>query len=383
MGVSLLKRLLQNRVFQVAAILAVTALLLVGIVFVTKGGDGQPPGDGTGTAAATTPPPNPGGTHSTHRPGQRCASGDMGIADRLTGLSPQQRDARLASMKADGVRCVRIDVEWRGSEKREGAYDWSHYDPSVLAITKHGMEPVIIGGYASEWSAEKPDCASVLCAPANTAVGAQQYGNFAGATARHYCNSPYGVQAFEVWNEPNLGKYWPKPNPAHYTDVLMAAYTAIKEACPGTTVLLGGLAKPGSTTDFIEPLEFLEGVYKSGGKGSFDAVSYHAYIPGAPSNWTSSDAWGQMVAMHELMAREGDGNKKIWVTEFAYSSSHVGVAAQADYLEQAVTLFRSYPWAGPFFWYLYQDSNGRTFGLRDERGQPKQALGTYRRLAGV
>jgi hypothetical protein len=59
------------------------------------------------------------------------------------------------------------------------------------------------------------------------------------------------------------------------------------------------------------------------------------------------------------MESNGDGAKKIWATEWGYSTAGgakaVSEEQQADYLKRGLALFASYPWAGPIFFYKYHD----------------------------
>ncbi len=69
---------------------------------------------------------------------------------------------------------------------------------------------------------------------------------------------------------------------------------------------------------------------------------------GAPNNLRS-----QMIA-------NGDGDKKIWGTEFGFPTngppgSFVSETVQAQHLTKAYQLFGSYPWAGPLFLWAERD----------------------------
>src|SRR3977135_2823150 len=100
-----------------------------------------------------------------------------------------------------------------------------------------------------------------------------------------------GVHSYEVWNEPNNSGGWtPKPDPGAYTQLLKAAYPAIKGADPQATVLTGGTGPAASDGLQIAPLDFLNGISANGGPGSFDAVAHHPYpfpaYPGETQNWS-------------------------------------------------------------------------------------------------
>jgi hypothetical protein len=97
------------------------------------------------------------------------------------------------------------------------------------------------------------------------------------------------------------------------------------------------------------------------------------------------------------MTNNHDTLKKIWITEFGSPTggpgptstasapllnqgpTHVDEALSAQSLEAALKLYNAAPWAGPFFYYSYQD-NGTTndtnenfFGLIRADGTHKPA----------
>jgi hypothetical protein len=147
--------------------------------------------------------------------------------------------------------------------------------------------------------------------------------------------------------------------------MLQAAYPAIKQADPQSTVLLGGLSK----NDFA----YLEGVYRAGGGGYFDAVAVHPYTYGVDPTvtWNGVNAgedrsrlsWNSFPAIKEIrrsMDAFGDTGKDVWITEFGYSTtSHDGgvtEARQAEYLTKAFTYVEQFPWVKAMLWYSARNS---------------------------
>ncbi len=104
----------------------------------------------------------------------------------------------------------------------------------------------------------------------------QTYADFVGALASHYKGR---VQAIEVWNEQNLWYEWGHEplDPGRYVDLLCKAYSAIKAADPGMTVVSGALTPTGLNdgSTAIDDLTYLQRMYASGAKRCFDAVGAH------------------------------------------------------------------------------------------------------------
>jgi hypothetical protein len=154
-----------------------------------------------------------------------------------------------------------------------------------------------------------------------------------------------GVHAYEVWNEPNLKRFWASGvNAGQYTQMLRAAYPAIKSADPDSTVILGGLSG--------NDRSYLEQVYAHGGGGSFDAAGIHDYAWGDPGNcWqdgsgrNAEDAFCGIEEVRKVMIAHGDRDKPIWITEMGWSTcqnsssacmqSGVSRNAQAEYTTKA------------------------------------------------
>jgi hypothetical protein len=229
------------------------------------------------------------------------------------------------------------------------------------------------------------------------------YGNFCKATAQHF--GPMGVHAYEVWNEPNLsGFFMPSPNVVKYTAMLKACYTAIKSVDPNSTVMTGGTSPAGSynnpgSTSQINGINFLEGIYANGGKGYFDAVAHHPYtFPYDPSTVANWSAWYQMFgtspSLRSVMIANGDGNKKIWGTEWGAptngpsGSGYVSESTQAAEVTSAFKLWTSYSWTGPLFVYDFRDDGTSTttrenfFGLVRYDWSQKPAWSAFKAASG-
>ena len=327
--------------------------------------------------------------------------GGFGIAGNMASLSPAALNARLDGIKALGVGWVRFDIEWSNIEYAgPGVYDWGTYDRVAAAVQSHGLRALAIIDYTPAWARQASCSGTAMCAPADPAA----YGRFARAAAAHYV--PYGMHTWEIWNEPNnLNYYQPAANPVAYTALLKAAYPAIKQVDPESSVLTAGTSPAATGGGYMSPPDFVRGLYAAGAKGYFDAVAHHPYTwPYSPA-WTNPDgAWGQLTAIHAIMSANGDGNKKIWITEFGAPTGgpgglasngfstveggddHVTDALQAKILTDAVHLEEGLPWVGPLFWYTYQDGGTSSntvenfFGLIRADGSHKPAYAVFQNL---
>lgn len=309
------------------------------------------------------------------------ASG-YGFSTSLSGLTSDQLNQRLVGMKATGATWVRYDLSWDAVQHfSSDSYDWSDSDAVTKAAEAHGFKVLMIIDFVPSW-ARVPGCDSKMCAPADPAT----YGQFAAAAAARY--APYGVNDFEIWNEPNISfRFHPESNPGEYVSMLKAAYTDIKHVDPSSVVIAGSTAPSATDGPDYSPADFLNAMYNAGAGGYFDAISAHPYTyPITPSESAPTDAWGQLTTMHNTMVAHGDGSKQIWITEFGaptdgpnISGDHVSEAVQAQIATEAISIFHKWNWSGPFFWYDFQDDGTSTsdsqnfFGLVRANGTFKPA----------
>lgn len=301
-----------------------------------------------------------------------------------------------------GATTIRDDFTWQSVEPTQGTWDWNATDEIMTAAAKAGLSVLMIADTTPSWASGVlvPSSYSQFAPPTNPS----QYGTFAGALAARYGAGgtfwatnpqltyvpPAGI---ELWNEENLAQFWgeAKPNPATYTAMVKAAYADVKAADASMPVILGGLAPAGGYNDVActgqqttgsdpaawNPLNYLQQVYADGGGGSFDAVGWHPYV--YKSNATAAQmlaynacsGWSQMastpVSARSLMTANGEGGKPIWVTESGAPTcvsgatySCVTPAVQADLATDEIDAWKTYSWAGNFYWYDIRDDGSST-----------------------
>ena len=300
----------------------------------------------------------------------------------LSGTALTNAATDIASM---GATWVRFDFPWHDMEPSHGSYNTGAWDNAVAAANTAGLNILGIIDYTPDW--------------ANGSVGkfypptsASDYANFCTYLVNRYAS--LGVHTWEIWNEPNGGTFWlPGANPTAYTSLLSAAYTAIKAADSSATVITGGTATVGDSGTQQNCRTWLTNLYAAGAKNYFDAVGCHPYVYPNNPGLAAGDNWGQMQdstpSLRSIMVANGDTAKKIWLTEFGYTTDTAANASltesgQASYLTAEYTLQAGYAWAGPLFWYTYQDdpvedpaNPENWFGLVRSDGSHKSAYAAY------
>jgi polysaccharide biosynthesis protein PslG len=298
-----------------------------------------------------------------------------------------QRD--FDAMRASGARWIRMDINWAVIQ-RDGpaSFDWTNFDRVAAQATARGFQILGVILYTPSWA--RPAGGNARTPPADL----NAYAKFVATAVAHY--SLLGVHAYEIWNEPNLASFWqPRADPARYAAMLRGAYAAVKRVDATATVVSGGLSPATDSGGSVAPITFLKGLYTNGAKGSFDALGHHPYCwPAYPGETQSWSAWYQMDAprtsLRSVMEANGDGAKKIWATEFGAptrGANAVSESQQADMLARALTVFHSYSWAGPIFWYSQRDlgtspsSREESFGILRNDFSPKPAFNVLRSIS--
>jgi hypothetical protein len=255
-------------------------------------------------------------------------------------------------LKDIGVRWVRI--EWKAH------LGYGFYDPIVSSYRAAGLRVLLLVDYAS-----------VPGKPASNA-GDSDWLSYLSSfrsgvrdIAEHYRD---GVDAWQIWNEPDLfhpGSGYDPGVPAHHFGAMLRQSVDAIRAHSTRPIVTGGLASgdPG----------YLASARDAAGGLTVDAVGVHPYGQRAPDDWPNP-SWG-FGNMSDLFNRYLVFGLTLWVTEIGT----VDEANQAAYLENVYTLARD-AYAGQVsvvFWFCWSDGMVAPFGVVSSSGEPKPAYHRY------
>lgn len=287
-------------------------------------------------------------------------------------------DKATTSSRDMGMGRVRIGVNWKEIETSPGTYSWTALDRRVASARESGLSPLLLIQTVPDWV----DIPTTDQVSAEVIELAQMYGEFSGKVAHRYGDM---VDEYEIWNEPNLDRFWPTPHPGQYAMFLKEAYRQIHDHDTAATVISAGLAPAANTSRTISPMSFLESLYSLGLRGFSDAIAMHPYsFPELPTGSSDWNTFRSLTDIHNLMVRYGDGHKKIWLTEFGAPTGGGGKSVrQQVQAESAVLAFqtvRSTDYLGPVFLYTLIDGGGSAlsteyhFGMFTDTGAPKAVV---------
>jgi hypothetical protein len=305
-------------------------------------------------------------------------------------------DAEWDELAGSGPEAIRTAVYWRALQPSgPETIDFAVADAVVLAAARRGLRtlPVVHGTPA--WAAANPgDPGSPPRDPAEFArLLTQLVGRYgpSGSLWREHPEVPrLPIRAWQVWNEPNITRYWNvAPWAPPYVRLLKAADAALKAADPRSRTILAGLPN--------QSWRALEAIYDAGARRAFDSVALHPYT-GKPENVV------RIVRIaRRVMRRHGDARMPVTVTELSWPAS-VGHTrqfgdftttdrGQARRLEAGLKLLAKHRRKlriEQVYWYTWLSSEASTGSgfdwsglrrLREGRVRDAPALATFRRAA--
>src|SRR6185436_16468343 len=241
---------------------------------------------------------------------------------------------------------VRENFEWKEVEAIPGCYHWDEYDGYYHFFVANGVRPIWVLVGTPRW-ANLAGAPALPFPPDNAHIAS--YAAMAAAIAKRYPLSA----AIEVWNEPNLNKYWFPSNPAVYAHLLTATYDAVKAANPAMRVLGGALSVSSSTCTTpvslptcrgYSPQAFLRDMLADPTYGGaifhkMDALSLHPYPITVPDNQGLGNFFAPMFQhIAEVLEDAGAPPVRIVVDELGASLK----TGQFDEESQCTTLVMHY-----------------------------------------
>jgi hypothetical protein len=312
---------------------------------------------------------------------------------RLAVHTLQPEDAMLSLAAESGFDAIVQVFAWRDVEPTQNQYHWEATDQVVVGADYYDLELIVRLDQHPAWASAVD--MSVNAPPENL----DDYSEYVERVVGRYRGRLAGVI---IWNEPNLTIEWggQPPNPAAFTELLCAGYSAAKTADPWITVVAAGLAPTNSdNAAAMDDRRFLQEMYQAGAADCFDVLAAHPYSFGQPPEAPARDdrhpAFGRLADLRRIMVEAGDDDKPVWITEMGWSIApppeqadiKVSEAMQADYLAQAMAYIdREWPWVELVtVWNLAVARPGDPFtgySLLDEQGQPRPALAAWQAAAG-
>jgi polysaccharide biosynthesis protein PslG len=285
--------------------------------------------------------------------------GKMGVAEHALELSlwnqPGGTQGELEVARAANFTWIKQQFAWRDIEtEAKGQFVWTEADRIVDAVSAAGLKLVVRVDNQPRWASSR-----VSFPQDGPPDDMSDFAGFVQAVSTRYRGR---INAYEIWDQPNLAAHWGnrRPDPGEYTRMLRAAYSAIKSNDPDALVVSAALAPTTRYDETSVPdLTYLRSMYGANVKGAFDVLGVNAAGFTAPAcmdpqqvaedpSLTDNDqtlpvegrrvyAFRHVEDIRGIMADRGDGNKPVAILD-------MNQASQADAF--ACAQERWSPWIG-------------------------------------
>jgi len=295
---------------------------------------------------------------------------------KYSGVKDLAKAARL--MQEAGMSFVRVDFLWEDIQPQQGRFDFAKYDQIVEVMSDYGISILGLLNYSALWASEN----NRWNQPPRDY---KDFVNYAAAVIARYKGR---IRHWEVWNEPDSPTYWePQDGLKSYCRLLKEVYQAAKRIDPECIILNGGLANGISSVNLL---------YDNGSKDYFDILNVHYFAHSAtPGAIKRVLAFPKLV--RKVMDRNGDAQKKIWLSEIGCPGVKRGIKTagwwlgdnpdegeQAEWLREVYTELIKEKIVEKIFWAFLRDckehwSNGVDyFGVLRWDFSPKPAYRAYK-----
>jgi hypothetical protein len=282
-------------------------------------------------------------------------------------VEPEKRAQSLKMARQAGFQFIRQEFQWEDIEIHgkgdfvdrrndpNGVDAWTKYDNIVNLSAENGIEIIARLSNPPAWSRSLPDDQIGALAPPDDLT---DFADFTEQVARRYGDQ---IRYYQIWNEPNGNDEWgfQDVNPEAYTELLCIAYDRIKATDPEAVILAGALT-PTLAMDGrnMNDLIYLQRMYNAGAASCFDIMSAQGYglWSGAADQRLKPTVvnFPHHLLLRDLMVRNGDGQKPIWISELGWNVvpegmearfGRVSEAQQARYTVQAYKrILEEWPW---------------------------------------
>lgn len=298
----------------------------------------------------------------------------QGVGVNIHFVRGHERDLDLVA--AAGIKFIRMDFAWGGIERQKGAYDWTGYEELTANLEKRGLRALYILDYSNSLYEETVVSKNPLTGKEQRDTASPQhpesvaaYAKWAAAAANHFAGRNI---IWEIWNEPNISFWKPKPDVQQYNTLFLAAVKAMRQADPNCTII-------GPATSEV-PVPFLEALFAAGALEYLDAVSIHPYRNYKKGPETAAEDYEKLRALIEKYAPANKKTLPIVSGEWGYSTFTKGITLekQAQFVarQQLANLLHRIPIS---IWYDWKndgenpDEREENFGIVTYNLEPKPA----------
>ncbi len=289
-------------------------------------------------------------------------------------VEPAKREQIVKLAAEAGFHWLRQEFPWQDIEIHgKGDFEdrrnqptrsaWEKYDQIVDLADQYGMELIVRVSTPPAWTRARGEEVGAFAPPDSY----DDFGDFVYALVDRYKGR---IKYYQLWNEPNIYPEWGAYpiSPEDYTELLKVGATRAREADPNVVIIAGALAStielspdappPGNA---LNDLIYLQRMYDAGAAPYFDIMAMQGYgLWSGPTDKRMHPRvmnYGRPQFVRDLMVRNGDEEKPIWISEMGWNAvpedapdqrfGRVTPEQQARYTPLAYERAQAeWPWAG-------------------------------------
>lgn len=299
----------------------------------------------------------------------------LGVNAQFLWFSPERYQKQIDRLKALGLEWVRLDLHWDQLEPVEGQYRVATLDQLVQKLQDNQLKSVFYLVGSAPFATTAP-------------VGASYQDQYPPKDPNVFANRMLllsqrypSVNAWQVWNEPNLLGFWrPVADPAGYARLLTITATALRTVNPSKPVVAAGMAFFGEMPNGQSMLDALGAL----GVASLNTViSYHPYTQLPEGNDPANlDFVAKTTQLNQAL--RNSGVQTLWSTEWGWSTYKgpkdaqdlISAQTQADYVVRRLALMSALDYDKVFLFTLSDldqraSVRDQSYGLLDIDANPK------------
>jgi polysaccharide biosynthesis protein PslG len=275
---------------------------------------------------------------------------------------PRTTSRDLGKLTGAGFTWQKSLFQWKLIEPAKGRLQWSEAERVVKASNAQGIKVIARVDFQPNWARSD----TVHNGPPDNY---EDYGAFIYALVDHFkLGAGNGViDAIELWNEPNLSREWGNApisadSAADYVRLMCAGHHAAKRASSHIVTISAGLSPTGTlNSEAADDTTYLQWMYDAGARDCFDVLGGHGAGYKAPpwigpeelasdARWGGHSSFGfrRIEMLRDVMVKNGDEAKQVWLLEFGWTSDSVHEAYAWHRVtedEKATYIVEAYRWA--------------------------------------
>jgi hypothetical protein len=283
------------------------------------------------------------------------------------GMHVHHPEANWPNVGFGSIRLWDTMTKWSDIEKQEGQWDFQRLDLLVQTAEAHHEHILLTLGQTPAWLSSKPTRPPFAAGDKRNEKGREAWEQYVRTVVRRYRGR---IEAYEVWNEPNLDQFYTGDIPT-LVELTQIASRAVHGEDPQALVVSSSFTERSGLawlTDFLH----------AGGATTVDVIGYHFYVFPSPPE--------QQIELtnriHGILTNNSSRPLPLWDTEVGWSTKNFGATSDASAYVMRTFILQWLLGVERVYWYAWDNDNWVTLRMTTP-GTPRTATDAARAMATV